>query len=105
MDLLEKKTYYNNLYDMYKKLLTEKQRTYFEKYYFEDYSLAEIASSYDVSRNAVFDQLKKTYSLLEKYEEKLNLHQKANMRFKAIDDYQRKAISIQEMIEKLKEME
>ena len=38
-ELLEKKEYLSSLYDVYKSLLTEKQRTYFEDYYFLDLSL------------------------------------------------------------------
>ncbi len=76
MDILEKKNLYNSLYDFYGKLLTAKQQSYFEQYYFEDLSLSEIAELCQVSRNAVFDQLHKTYQLLEMYEEKLGFYQK-----------------------------
>lgn len=61
------------LYDSYQSLLTAKQKLYFESYYYDDLSLAEIASNCDVSRNAVFDQIKKTISILEKYEDNLHL--------------------------------
>ena len=59
MDILEKKNKYNHLFDYYGCLLTEKQQEYFTSYYFDDMSLAEIADIYNVSRNAVHDQLKK----------------------------------------------
>ena len=36
------------LYDLYQDLLTDKQRLYFEDYYFEDFSLAEIAEEKDM---------------------------------------------------------
>lgn len=45
-------------YDLYASLLTEKQRLYFEDYYFMDYSLSEIADNYNVSRNAIYDLIK-----------------------------------------------
>ena len=64
------------LYDIYHNLLTEKQKTYFEDYYFSDLSLAEIAENYDVSRNAVHDQLKRCVNELEDYENKLHLKEK-----------------------------
>lgn len=64
------------LYDIYNSLLTDKQRLYFEEYYYNDLSLKEISENYDISRNAVFDQLNKTENLLYYYEEKLQLHQK-----------------------------
>lgn len=61
------------LYDEYAALLTESQRTTFEDYYFLDLSLQEIAENRSVSRNAVFDSLKKTGRKLVDYEEKLHL--------------------------------
>lgn len=67
---------YNILYDYYEKLLTDKQKEYFEKSFFDDLSLQEISEIYNVSRNAVYDQIKKTLKLLDFYEEKLMLHKK-----------------------------
>ena len=46
------------LYDYYSNLLTDKQRLYFEEYYFNNLSLQEISENYSVSRNAVFNSLK-----------------------------------------------
>lgn len=59
------------LYDTYGVLLTDKQKDYFENYYFDDLSISEIALNYNVSRNAVFDQIKRVISILIDYEEKL----------------------------------
>ena len=64
------------LYDLYYKLLTNKQREYFEEYYFDDLSIGEIAINHEVSRNAVHDQLKKVIANLEDYEEKLGILKK-----------------------------
>ena len=47
------------LYDLDSNLLTEKQKNYFEDYYFMDLSLAEIAENNNVSRNAIHKRLKK----------------------------------------------
>lgn len=65
-----------SLYDIYHNLLTDKQRMYFEDYYYADLSLSEIADNYNVSRNAVHDQLKRTVGELEEYENKLHLQAK-----------------------------
>ncbi len=64
------------LYDLYGSLLTDKQKAYFEDYYFMDLSLSEIAENYNISRNGVFDQLKRVNLVLENYEEKLKLAEK-----------------------------
>lgn len=65
-----------SLFDIYGSLLTMKQREYFESYYFYDLSLSEIALENNVSRNAVFDMLKKTSNILKNYEMNLKIHQK-----------------------------
>ena len=64
---------YIKLYETYSNLLTEKQSIYFEAYYFDDLSLSEIAEKYQVSRNAVHDQIGKTINSLEDYEKKLHV--------------------------------
>lgn len=63
--------YYNELYDIYANLLTDKQKAYYEDYYFNNLSLGEMAINYNVSRNAIFKQLKITVSKLLEFEEKL----------------------------------
>ena len=71
--MLEKMNEMNALYDFYQLLLTEKQRAYFEAYYQQNLSLAEIADAYEISRNAVHVQMKRTEALLYDYEAKLKL--------------------------------
>lgn len=84
-DIFEKEKYCQ-LYDYYKELLTAKQRDYFEMYYFYDNSLGEIATEYDLSRNAIFDCIKKTCKILDDYENKLCLFSKSKNREKIIDE-------------------
>ena len=71
--MLEKTTRMNYLYDFYQSLLTPKQRSYMALYYLEDFSLGEIAEENHVSRQAVYDNIKRTEAMLEEYEEKLSL--------------------------------
>lgn len=71
---MEDVIYYNELYDLYGKLLTDKQRKYFEDYYFNNLSLGEMAEEYGVSRNAIFKQIHNVVDKLKDYEEKLNLY-------------------------------
>ena len=102
-DLVEKKVYYNNLYSFYGRLLTDKQQEIFIAYYEEDFSLAEIAESFGISRNAVHDTLKKVIKNLEYFEEKLELYNKSLKRNALYDEYI--TLETKELIEKLKEME
>ncbi|GAA5414787.1 YlxM family DNA-binding protein [Ureaplasma ceti] len=68
------------LFDYYQTLLTQKQCDYFTAYYFDDFSLAEIAETFQVSRAAVHDALNKITKELVNYEQKLHLHTKAQKR-------------------------
>lgn len=68
---------YINLYDYYGDLLTEKQKEYFEDYYFNNLTLAEIAENLEVSRNAIHKQLKEAEKNLDYFEEILNLYEKS----------------------------
>jgi uncharacterized protein len=74
--MLEKTTRLNYLFDFYQSLLTEKQRNYMALYYLDDYSLGEIAEEFHISRQAVYDNIKRTEAMLEEYEEKLLLFSK-----------------------------
>lgn len=92
---MEEQIYLTNLYDYYRELLTDKQRTYFEDYYFNNLSLSEISENCSVSRNAVHKQLKEINNKLLEYEEKLKLYQKAiNIKkiLKNVDENIRKKI-------------
>ncbi|OZI11588.1 hypothetical protein CEW92_11520 [Bacillaceae bacterium SAS-127] len=82
--MLEKTTRMNYLYDFYQSLLTEKQRSYMSLYYLDDFSLGEIAEEYGVSRQAVYDNIKRTESMLEEYESKLFLFKKFQERTKLL---------------------
>ena len=73
---LEKSIYINELYDLYGSLLTKKQQEIIELYYCEDLSLSEISEQFNISRNAVYDCLKKGIKQLENYEKELRLYQK-----------------------------
>ena len=82
--MLEKTNRMNYLYDFYQALLTPKQSSYMALYYLDDYSLGEIAEEYDVSRQAVYDNIKRTEAMLEEYEEKLLLFEKFQKRIELI---------------------
>ncbi|YCA09514.1 putative DNA-binding protein [Bacillus sp. AK128] len=78
--MLEKTTRMNLLFDFYQSLLTPKQRSYMVLYYLDDYSLGEIAEEYQISRQAVYDNIKRTEAMVEEYEKKLHLLEKFQKR-------------------------
>lgn len=105
---LEKKQRINLLMDLYEELLTDKQRDYLDLYYNQDLSLSEISLIKDVSKNAVFDNLKKATKHLENYENKLKLLDKHIERLNIIDDLEKdikeKHENIDEHLKMLREL-
>lgn len=75
--------YYNNLFDIYGCLLTEKEKVTFRDYYQEDLSLAEIADENSVSRTAVYKTIKTVIDKLNKYEDNLHVY-KSNKKLNEI---------------------
>jgi predicted DNA-binding protein YlxM (UPF0122 family) len=72
-DALSKTTRINLLFDFYEPLLTEKQRTFLKYYFHDDFSLGEIAGEFGISRQAVYEHIKRAEQVLESYEGKLGL--------------------------------
>jgi uncharacterized protein len=99
--MLEKTTRMNYLFDFYQALLTPKQRSYMEMYYLEDYSLGEISEIFDVSRQAVYDNIKRTEQMLETYEQKLGLYSKFQQRFELLVQLEEKLADAQEDVQQL----
>lgn len=64
------------LFDFYGQLLTEKQRDIVELYYSDDLSLSEISEQIGISRQGVYDALKRAEGILEEYESRLGLVEK-----------------------------
>ncbi|MEH7222531.1 putative DNA-binding protein [Bacillus sp. JJ1566] len=87
--MIEKTMRMNYLFDFYQSLLTPKQRNYMSLYYLDDFSLGEIAEEYEISRQAVYDNIKRTETMLEEYEEKLLLFQKFQERRKLFTELKR----------------
>ena len=64
------------LFDFYGELLTEHQKSIYSDVISEDLSYSEIAESYNISRQGVFDMVKRCDKILEGYEDKLHLLEK-----------------------------
>ena len=75
---MENRDYLIILYDFYGDLLTEKQKLYFEEYYFNNLFLREIIDNLNISRNAIHKVIIGVEKKLKFYEEKLNLYTKTN---------------------------
>ena len=61
------------LFDFYGELLTAKQKEYFDLHYNADYSLGEIAEMTGISRQGVWDIIKRAEETLRRTEEKTGL--------------------------------
>ncbi len=73
MDKLDDFLKYSVLFLYYRELFSRKQKEYLELYLEENSSLSEIADKYDVTRQAVFDNIKRGFRQLDEYEEKLGI--------------------------------
>lgn len=81
-------------------------------YYLEDLSLGEIAGEYGVSRQAVYDNVRRTEAMLEDYEMKLNLFSKFQQRLAIVDrleqlitDTDKQSTTARELLIELKDHE
>lgn len=61
------------LYDFYGELLTEHQRLIYEDVVYNDLSLTEIAQKNGISRQGVYDLVRRCNHILQEYEDKLHL--------------------------------
>jgi hypothetical protein len=103
----EKKFIYSILYDYYGTLLKDNQATVIDMYYNRDYSLSEIAENMNISRQGVYDALKRAENSLTEYEDKIKLHYKYKKYLKAAENIVKLASSIEDeryndMTEKIK---
>lgn len=83
---MEKKVKISMLWQIYGKLLTEKQYEFIDYYYNEDLSLSEIAENNEITRQAVRDIIKKGERKLFEYEEKLLFMKKTINQEKQIEN-------------------
>ncbi len=74
------------LYDYYSNLFNEKQKFYFEEYYFNNLSLQEISENEGISRNAIHKMIKNIENKLYYYEDKLELYKKNQKLSKILED-------------------
>lgn len=74
--MVEKLVEIGMLFDFYGKLLTEKQFNVIEMFYIEDLSLSEIGEELNITRQGVYDTLKRAEEKLYQFEKTLGLASK-----------------------------
>lgn len=97
---MNERNYLIILYDFYGELFNEKQKEYFEEYYFNNLSLGEISEKLNVSRNAIHKVIQGIEEKLKFYEEKLKLYKKNKMLHDIIEKIEDK--ELKEILEELR---
>lgn len=95
---MNKREYIISLFEIYKDLLTDKQKEYFEYYYLEDLSLSEITENVNVSRAIINKTIKVVEKKLLNYEKSLKVYESKNKIRQIIDK------STKEIKEELEEL-
>ena len=67
------------LYDFYGDVLTDRQKEFYDLYYNEDLSLAEIAENYGITRQGVRDVIVRAEATLTELEDKTGLIKRFNV--------------------------
>lgn len=75
--MLERVEEIGKLFDYYSNLLNSKHKEVLELYYFQDMSLSEISELMNMTRQGVFDLLKRAENNLQFYETSLGLIEKS----------------------------
>lgn len=86
MKEIEEYIKYSTLFIYYKNLFSDKQKKYLSAYLEEDNTLTEIAEAFNVSRQAVFDNIKRGCKQLDKYEELLGIMNREGKYLKKLKD-------------------
>lgn len=85
------------LYDFYGDLLTPRQKEFYDLYYNDDLSLAEIAENYGITRQGVRDIIVRAEKALEDIEEKTGLIQRYHRTRSAIASLHQQKARLEEL--------
>lgn len=107
---LERTMRVNYLYDFYQSLLTDKQQRYIELYYLEDFQFSEIAAEMNVTRQAVYDNLRRSRDMLEQYEDTLGMYKNFNKRLELYAELKHKlgsdiSVDVKKIIDTLEKLD
>ena len=85
------------LYDFYGELLTEHQKSIYQDVIVNDLSYTEIAGLYGISRQGVYDMIKRCDKIMEEYEDKLRLVDRFLRAKEMAGDIQKSILKIREL--------
>ena len=85
------------LFDFYGELLTDKQREYFDLHYNADLSLAEIAESTGISRQGVWDIIRRAEATLRETERKTGLVRRYGAQRQTLSEIERQLQALESM--------
>lgn len=88
------------LLDYYGDLLTARQRECYELHYNEDLSLSEIAEQCGISRQGVWDNIRRASDTMEKLEEKTGLIRRQRNTISRLQTVAARLASLEERLEK-----
>lgn len=99
---MEKDLRYIELFEIYKELLTEKQRELFSSHYLFDLSLSEIAEEDGGTRQSVYDAVKKVKKKLLEYEKALKIKEQREKIISLIGEIkdEKTATALREILER-----
>lgn len=91
------------LLDYYKNLLSDKQKEYLIEHFEEDLSLSEIAKKYNISRQAVYDNIKRGIKILREYEVKIGFYRREKELYEELEQLKAdfRIEKLDEIIEKI----
>lgn len=72
--MLDRLNRINCLLDIYGDLLTSRQQEALQLHFSDDLTLSEIAARFEISRQAVYDLIKRAIAALERLEDKLKVY-------------------------------
>lgn len=90
--LTEQLTKRSLLYDFYGELLTDKQKEYYDMHYNQDLSLSEIAEETGITRQGVWDIIRRAEERLQNMENKTGLIEKY-LKYQEIEKETRKVLN------------
>jgi len=99
MAVEDKRLMQSMLLDFYGELLTDKQRECFDLHYNEDLSLSEIAEQSGISRQGVWDNIRRAEAALEDVEEKTGLIRRFSETRRGLDELRVKLVELESLSE------